>query len=160
MLHQKLHQKLKLVKNNIGLFSRLFVANQTRDGDLDTFLAHENQAASPSPSKTGLLELLKKILEILSCLLNDDPPSEAPEIDAKVIDAASIINMFKPIYGKTFCGYAINRLVPYFQSPQTVKRVDLVWDTYFAESLKNCMREKRGDGFRRKVTGNCLLLTN
>ena len=40
----KLHQKLKLVKNNVGLFSRLFTVSQTRDGDIDTVFAHENQA--------------------------------------------------------------------------------------------------------------------
>ena len=38
----KLHQKLKLVKNVVGLFSRLFIDSQTRDGDLDTFFALEN----------------------------------------------------------------------------------------------------------------------
>ena len=47
----KLHQKLKLVKNNVGLFSRLLIDNQTRDGDLDTFFAHENQAIPPSLSQ-------------------------------------------------------------------------------------------------------------
>ena len=40
----KLYQKLKLVKNNAGLFSRLFTASQTQDDDLDTLFAHENQA--------------------------------------------------------------------------------------------------------------------
>ena len=38
--------------------------------------------------------------------------------------------------------------------------VQWTWDKYFAESLKNCTREKRGVGFRRKVTGNGLLPTN
>ena len=36
-----------------------------------------------------------------------DSLSEAPEIDAKVIDLTTIINMFKPTYGKTFCDYRV-----------------------------------------------------
>ncbi|KAJ8396338.1 hypothetical protein AAFF_G00019150 [Aldrovandia affinis] len=32
------------LKNDCSLFSRLFIASQTRDGDLDEFFAHENQA--------------------------------------------------------------------------------------------------------------------
>ena len=38
--------------------------------------------------------------------------------------------------------------------------MDLVWDRYLPESLKNCTREKHGVGVLRKVTGNCLLPTN
>ena len=49
----KLHQKLKLVKNDIGLFSRLFTASQTRDGDLNTLFAHENQANHHHYQKMG-----------------------------------------------------------------------------------------------------------
>ena len=49
----RLNQKLKLVINNVGLFSRLFIASQIRDGDLDTFFAYENQAAPQSLSENG-----------------------------------------------------------------------------------------------------------
>ena len=47
----KLHQKLKLVKNNVGLLSCHFIVSQARNGDLDTFLAQENQETSPSLSE-------------------------------------------------------------------------------------------------------------
>ena len=42
--------------------------------------------------------------------------SEAPEIDAKVIDAVAIINKFKPTFGKTFLDFQ-HICVIYFQSP-------------------------------------------
>ena len=84
--------------------------------------------------------------------------SEAPEIDAKVIDGATIINMLKLKYGKTFPDYGINTFVPYiFSLVRQVKLTDLVWDRYFAESLKNSTRGKCGVGIRRKVTDNWLL---
>ena len=68
----KLHKKLKLVKNNVGLFSYLSITFQTWDGELDVFFAHENQATLPSLSENGLLKLLKKKFEILSCFSHDD----------------------------------------------------------------------------------------
>ena len=58
--YSKLLQKLKLVKNNVSIFSRLFIASQTRDGNLDTCFAQENQATPPSLSENGSLKLLKK----------------------------------------------------------------------------------------------------
>ncbi len=36
-------------------------------------------------------------------------------------------------------------------------RLDLVWDTYLPESLKESTREKRGKGVRRKVSGQTQL---
>ena len=68
----KLHQKLKLVKNVVGLFSRLFIDSQTRDGDLDTFFALENQATPPPLSENGSLKLPKKKSKLLSNLSHDD----------------------------------------------------------------------------------------
>ena len=155
----KLHQKLKLVKNNVGLFSRLFAASQTWDGDFDTFFVLKNQAAPPLLSENGSLKLPKKKSEILSCLPHDDSLSEALEIDAKVIDVAAIINMLKPTYSKTFRDNFIYTIVPYISSLlRQVERLGLVWDTL--QRLKNCSREKHGVGVRRKVIGNCILPTS
>ena len=68
----KLHQKLKLVKNDVGLFSCLYIDSQTQDGELDTFFDHENQTTPPSLSENGSLKLPKKKSEILSNLLHND----------------------------------------------------------------------------------------
>ncbi len=48
-------QKMQIasLKSDCALFSRLYVACQTRDGDLDTFFPCENQAAPPSLSVGG-----------------------------------------------------------------------------------------------------------
>ncbi len=52
-------QKIQIasLKSDCALFSRLYVACQTRDGDLDTFFTYENQAAPPSLSVGGGLRL-------------------------------------------------------------------------------------------------------
>ncbi len=36
------------LKSDCGLFSRLYISCQTRDGDMDNFFPHENQAAPPA----------------------------------------------------------------------------------------------------------------
>ena len=38
--------------------------------------------------------------------------------------------------------------------------MDIVWDTYKASSIKDSTREKRGNGQRRKVTGESKIPTN
>ena len=82
-----MHENLKSAKANVGLFSRLFIACQTRNGDLKTFFEHENQTA-PLSSGNGNLCLAKKKSGILACLLKDDHEEicQSPEVDAKVID--------------------------------------------------------------------------
>ena len=69
--------------------------------------------------------------------------------------------MLKPTMGRSFQDYAIHTFVPYICNLlREVQRIDIVWDRYFENSLKNCTRNNRGAGVRRKVTGNSLLSEN
>ena len=47
--------QLKAARSDAALYSRLFIACQNRDGDLDEFFCHENQGAPPSLSDNGNL---------------------------------------------------------------------------------------------------------
>ena len=105
---------MKAVKNNVDLFSRLFISCQTRNGDLDTFFSTENQPTPPSLAENGTLRLPKKKSEILQKLCTDQQEvHKEPEVDAKNMDGAAIINMLRPASGKTFMDYADKTLVPY-----------------------------------------------
>ena len=55
----KKETQLKAARNDAALFSRLFIACQNRDGDLEQFFSHENQAAPPSLSENGILRPVK-----------------------------------------------------------------------------------------------------
>ena len=46
-------QTVSSLKSDCTLFSRLFIACQTRDGDLDNFFKNENHAYPPSLSQLG-----------------------------------------------------------------------------------------------------------
>ena len=56
---------------------------------------------------------------------------------------------------RTFEEYAQVAFLPYvLKQLDSVKRVDVIWDAYKEDSLKNAVREKRGSGQRRKASAN------
>ena len=58
---EKQTSKLASARNDCSLFSRLYIACQTRDGGLDTFFSHENQPNPPSLSDKGSIRFGTKI---------------------------------------------------------------------------------------------------
>ncbi len=151
----KTQLQVSSLKNDCSLFSRLFIASQTRDGDLDEFFAHENQACPPSLSNMGKLRLGTKS-DLVECLEDltpsGDTPSCTPAVEVMILDGAAIVNMLAPCNAKTFSEYASQVFLPYITSQlQHTSRVDIVWDEYLQDSLKADTRKKRGKGIRRRV---------
>ena len=67
----------------------------------------------------------------------------------------------KPAASKTFEEYVQQIFIPYMSTKlQTVSRLDLVWDTYVADSLKGSTRAKRGQGVRRRVVAAAAIPEN
>ena len=140
------------------MFSRLYIACQSRDGNLDDFFQHENQ---PSLSNLGKLRQGNKA-DLLSCLENytESAPSQ-PTAEVTILDGAVVVNFLKPIGAKTFDDYAVKVFLPYIQGQlQHVSRVDIVWDQYLQNSLKSHTRSKRGKGIRRRVNTSTNVPTN
>lgn len=151
--------QLASVKNDCALFSSLYISCQTREGDIDEFFAHENQAYPPSLSNMGKLRLGTKS-DIVNCLESLVPiPSDIqpgnsliPAVEAVILDGAVIVNMLKPGTARTFSDYASQIFLPYIERQlQQVQRLDVVWDEYFDNSLKTFTRSMRGKGCRRRV---------
>ncbi len=63
----KQKMQINALKNDCNLFSRLYIACQMRDGDLDTFFKHENQNSPPSLSLGGKLRCGTKA-DLLHCI--------------------------------------------------------------------------------------------
>ncbi len=86
----KSKQQLLSLKNDCSLFSSLYISCQRRDGDLDDFFKHENQACPPSLSSMGKLRLGTKS-DIVSCLENliDIDEVSNPKVDAVILDGAT-----------------------------------------------------------------------
>ena len=145
-------QHLISLKSDVGLFSRLYIGCQTRDGNLEEFFRHENQAFPPALSDGGSLHLGTKS-DLLTCLEDlYEPPTETPVASSVIVDGAAIVQMLKPAASKNFAEYASDIFIPYIISQlHNASRLDLVWDRYIEESLKGTARAKRGKGIRRRV---------
>ncbi|KAE8740339.1 hypothetical protein FOCC_FOCC014156 [Frankliniella occidentalis] len=152
--------KITSLKNDCSLFSRLWIANQIREGDMKEFFMHENASCPPSLSVNGVMRSCKKS-EIVTCLTNSSLQSVCqtrPAVDAVVLDGAAIVHMIRPCAtDKTFSDY-VHSVENYLQrEAKNTKRIDMVFDVYKEDSLKNATREKRGEGIRTKVTMNTKL---
>ena len=134
--------------------SQLFIACQVRQGDLQEFLSHENHSWSPSLSVHGKLCLPYCKSELLTCLsegISDVP--DLPIFDAKVFDGAAVLHSLSKGDAVTFADYSSQVFIPWTLRELTAcPRIDIVWDVYKSDSLKEATRQKRGKGIRQKVS--------
>ena len=81
------------IKSDRNLFSRLYIASQVRDGNLEEFFAHENQSCPPSLSDRGKLRLGTKS-DIVHCL-EDTVEEDTSLVVANVIvlDGPAIVHI-------------------------------------------------------------------
>ena len=83
--------KVSVLKEDCALFSRLYIACQSRDGNLEDFFRFENQPWPPSLSQIGQLRGGQKA-DLVKCLPNAStqiPPQ--PAADAVILDGAVIV---------------------------------------------------------------------
>ena len=149
------------LKSNCHLFSRLYIACQVRDGNIDKFFEHENQACPPSLSLQGKLRQCQKS-QLLECLEKyAESQTDAPTQQVIILDGAAIVNILRPVGIKTFKDYAMKVFTPFIESQlRAADRVDIVWDEYIDNSLKFQTRSKRGKGIRRRVESTSPLPSN
>jgi hypothetical protein len=76
-----------------------------------------------------------------------------------ILVGAAIVNMLRPGAARTIGSNLADVFLPYIKnSILTVKRLDIVWDIYRTDSLKDCVRESRGQGKCKKVTTETQIL--
>ena len=116
--------QLKFLKSDCSLFSRMYIASQICNGDLDEFFKHENQSHPPSLSQLGRLRIGTKS-DLLRCLDDAAVVNENllyPTVQMSILDGAAIV---KPGTAKTFDDYAKGVYIPYITSQlQNVVRLD------------------------------------
>lgn len=95
------------------MFSRLYIACQNRDGNLEEFFKYENQPEPPALSEGGKLRSGHKS-DLIKCLEKlVEGTSETPRVDAIIMDGAVLyVQMLKPV----------------LRHLESVKRIDVVWD--------------------------------
>ena len=144
--------QVAFLQDDCSLFSRLYIACQSRDGNLTEFFKYENQPWPPALYKLGNLRdgNTSDLLHILEG--PDRVGYERPPVDAILLDGAVIVHMLSPGTAKTFQEYTDNVFIPYVRRQlESTNRVDVIWDVYRVDSLKAEVRERRGAGIRRRV---------
>ena len=104
--------KISLLKNDVALFSHLYIVMQHRSSDMTTFFSHENHPFPPSLSDCGKLRFGKKS-DLVSILIQDtqnDPPNF---IDVKLLDGAVVVHLLSTTNVATFDEYADNVFIPH-----------------------------------------------
>ncbi|XP_072050461.1 LOW QUALITY PROTEIN: uncharacterized protein [Amphiura filiformis] len=155
----KAGSKVILLQSESALFSRQYIACQTRDGDLDNFFSHENHPFPPSLSSYGQHHLPLQKSHLMHCLEQyvETTYNARPRTDVSIMDGAVLVSILKPVRCKVFGDYTTKVFVPYIQREQNqAQRLDIVWDQYFGNSLKSQTREKRSTG---PTQGRCVELT-
>ncbi len=139
----KTKQQVVSLKSDCNLFSHLYIASQYHDGDLDEFCSHENHPWPPSLSDHGKLRLPTKKADLLSHLdsgIATEPPSN---FDAKVFDGA-IVHTLPTKQAATFVEYGDKVFLSWTKHQlQSSDRIDIVWDRYVTNTLKEYCGHRR-----------------
>ena len=144
----------------VALFFRLHIACQARERNLEELFKHENSSSLLALSCNEKMRTGQKS-DLITCI-EVNTAFERPSVDAVVIDGAAIVNMLPPGKCTTFKDYKEAGFLPYIISycTQNVKGIDLVWDRYLENSLKQGTREVRGTGTCRHVCDDAAIPLN
>ena len=151
----KQQQAIDALKQDISLFSKLYVVSQVKETDMKEFFFNENQLYPPALSDFGSMHQGVKsdlLVHLEDAIPNHDAAGSPELADMVICDGVAIVNMIAPGTAMTFDEY-VDKILNYIrqQFRGCVKRVDIVFDKYEDDSLKNATRKKRGKGGRQRV---------
>ena len=128
-------------KSHLSLVSILLAKLGNSTSTVSLYL-HENQACPPSISDMGRLRQGSKS-DLTECLTKSSQPASIHlGIDTKALDGAAIVHGQGRSLS-TFEEYSQEMILPYITSQlETVSRVDIVWDKYLTNSLKQSIVER------------------
>ena len=143
------------MKAERNLYANLYVACQSREGDLDNFFAHENHSYPVSISDHGQLNKCNNKSDFLECLEDNTSLEVIPNVDMKVIDGAAFVHMNPPRNFKTYGEYcSVELKEKILLQTKDTRRCDIVFDVYRELSIKAQTRESRGSSVRVSVRDN------
>lgn len=132
------------LKNERTQVIHMMLSSQSGREINENVFSHENSSYPPSLSRNEEIYCSTKS-EIIKCLEYEIAPSSStkPPADVIILDGAFIVQMLKPSNATTFQEYADNIFIPHVMSwLASASRIDIVWDRYTSDSLKNATRSK------------------
>ena len=135
------------LKCDVELFSRLYIGCQTREGNLEEFFRHQNQAYPPALSDGHLgtkSDLLASLIDHSEC------QSDAPVISSIIIDGAVIVQMLNLWLLRILMNMPLR--FSFHTFCYSFKYID--------NTLKSTARAKCGKETRRRVVSGALVPGN
>lgn len=86
---------LLLVKQNCAFFAQLYVSCQGQQGNLDEFIANENQSAPNSASLDGMIRTGTKS-DLVKILEKDCTSNLSSDVDTLAVDGVVMVHLIKP----------------------------------------------------------------
>ena len=150
------HTKAKMLRSDYGLFADLLMSCQRRESNLDDFFKHENHPCPPSLTDGGKIRITTSKSDLVPCLLEgvNQAYTDAPQSTCIIVDAAFLVQATRPSPQMTFFEYAeskLFKLLMHLGDAHGSSRIDVVFDRYFDNSIKDAAREKRGTSCERTV---------
>ena len=143
----------------------MYIATQIRGGDMNEFFSHESLKHPPSLSKCGQMRSRNKS-DLIGCIeevINVLPRTEAPAVEAAVLEGSVLVNMVKAKKNQSFQTYASDKFkshVTKYEKEYHPDRIHIVFDTYQQLTLAMATRTKRGKGVRQTVQDASIAPTN
>ena len=122
---------------------------QYRDGNLQAFFQHENQACPPALSDGSYISLSAKNQVLISLEDLTEPTAGGPPTSSIVIDEQSS-SICCLATAKNFQEYAQHIFIPMTAKMQHTITQDLVWD-FTMQTQKGTAREKLWKGVKHRV---------
>ncbi|KAG7167622.1 hypothetical protein Hamer_G019011 [Homarus americanus] len=143
------------MQDNVGLFGQLYISMQNQAGNHNKFFSKEVHAYSPSLSDFGKLHLPAPKSQLLRSLEKSEQPEVPSSYDGKTMDGAVIVHSLPTASVSTFEEYADTLFIPYLQNQlETASQLEVVWNNYIPNSLKESTREKKGERYSQKGVGS------
>ena len=122
----KSKQRIMSLNADRRLYSHLYIACQSRKGDLDSFFSHENHSYPVSISEYGKLRTCLAKSDFLKCLdMLTGPYFDSPNVDMKVVDGPAFVNMNPLKSSRTFGDYCEELKQKASNIASDVQRLDL-----------------------------------
>ena len=143
----------------------MYIATQIRGGDMNEFFSHKSLKHPPSLSKCGQMRSGNKS-DLIGCIeevINVLPRTEAPVVEAAVLEGSVLVNMVKAKKNQSFQTYTSDKFkshVTKYEREYHPNRIDTVFDTYQQLTLTMATRTKRGKGVRQRVQDDSIAPTN
>ncbi|KAF2884048.1 hypothetical protein ILUMI_22166 [Ignelater luminosus] len=105
-------EKIKNLRRDANIYCKLYVASQSRESDIKSFFAYENQPFPPSLSEVGRLRKPSNKQNVIACLEFEES-GDMSSFTAMILNGAAVVHLLEANKCKTFADFYNFKFKPY-----------------------------------------------